>query len=308
MSSLLLGVLLAAPALAVPAPGDLTAAALGGARPVECRSDSRELGDFWRRARSPELDKFCRLLARGYARLGSDPRAAIDAAAAAELVRPGTAATSQLLGRAKLRLVDAEGAWREFERAEARRPGSIIDATALHELAIAALQTGHGDRARAAFRKLLPRASLLPSAAERQRVELEAAMAAMAEGRAGLDEAIGIITRARRGPGTPGFSALFTAALALAFDRQGQAERARTLTAELEGPRAVERWAAGPGPRIVLPPGEWPALVAIVAGRTDPERALEQWRAYLAAVVNGPWVGHARAKVSVLAAKSGARR
>jgi len=316
----LVGVLLAAE-LAVGIGGrDLTAAALASARPVECRPSAREGAAFWLRARSPELGRYCDLLGRGYSRLGSDPKGALEAARAAELVRPGRAATSVLGGRAKLELGDSEGAWREFEQVESRDPRALADPAALRDLGLAALATGRGDRARAAFRKLVPRASLLESQAERQRVYLEAAMLAMGDGGDGLGEAIGLLTTARREPAPPGFSRVLVAALALALDRRGQVERARTLVGELEGPEALERWVRGgdnaagrvrparPDLRLVLPPGELCALRAIAAERTDPERALEEWRASVAQGPAGPWVAHARSKIAALSAKSGTRR
>jgi len=312
----LVGVLLAAE-LAVGIGGrDLTAAALASARPVECRPSAREGAAFWLRARSPELGRYCDLLGRGYSRLGSDPKGALEAARAAERVWPGRSATSLLGGRAQLELGDAEGAWREFEQAESRDPRALVDPAALRDVGLAALATGRRDRARGAFRKLVPRASLLESQAERQRVYLEAAMLAMGDGSDGLGEAIGLLTTARREPAPPGFSRLLVAALALALDRRGQVERARTLVAEVEGPEAFERWvrAAGrprpahPDLRLVLPPGELEALRAIAAERTEPERALEEWRASIAQAPAAPWVAHARAKVAALSAKSGARR
>jgi hypothetical protein len=299
---------------------DLTPAALASARPVECRPSAREGAAFWLRARSPELGQYCDLLGRGYSRLGSDPKGALEAARAAELVRPGRAATSVLGGRARLELGDAAGAWREFEQAETRDSRAFTDPAALRDLGLAALATGRRDRARGAFRKLVTRASLLDSQAERQRVYLEAAMLAMGDGREGLGEAIGLLATARRESAPPGFSRLLVAALALALDRRGQAERARTVVAELEGPEALERWvrggdgaAAGPRPvrpelRVVLPSGELSALRAIAAERTEPERALEEWRASIAQAPAGPWVAHARSKVAALSAKTGARR
>jgi hypothetical protein len=320
MGITLVGVLLAAELLAGAGGRDLTAAALGSARPIECRPSGRDGGDFWHRARSPDLARYCNLLGRGYSRLGSDPRGALEAARAAELVRPGRAATSVLLGRAKLEVGDPAGAWGEFEQATIRDPRALTDAAALRDLGLAALATGHRDEARRAYRMLVPRASLLPSAAERQRVYLEAAMLAMSDGGQGLGEAVNLLTGARREQAPPGFSRLVTAALALALDRQGQIERARTLAAELEGPEALERWVrsgggaaarirpAHPDLQVVLPPGELPALLAIAAERTEPGRALEEWRACVVGAPSGPWVGHARAKIAAFSAKVGARR
>jgi tetratricopeptide (TPR) repeat protein len=320
MGFILVGVLLAAELLTGAGGRDLTAVALASARPIECRPSGRAAADFWHRARAPDLAGYCNLLGRGYSRLGSDPRGALEAARAAELVRPGRAATSVLRGRAKLELGDPQGAWREFEQAKVRDPAALTDPAALRDLGLAALATGHRDEARRAYRKLVPRASLLESAAERQRVYLEAAMLAMGDGAQGLGEAIGLLTSARREQAAPGFSRLVTAALALALDRQGQVERARTLAAELEGPEALERWVRGgdgaaarirpahPDLHVVLPPGELPALAAIAAERTEPERALEEWRACVVAAPAGPWVGHARAKIAAFSAKVGARR
>jgi hypothetical protein len=322
MGLTLVGVLLGTELVTGTGGRDLTAAALGSARPIECRPTGRDGADFWRRARAPNLARYCDLLGRGYARLGSDPHGALEAARAAELVRPGRAATSVLRGRAQLRLGDPAGAWREFEQAKIRDPAALIDATALRDVGLAALATGLRDAARNAFRTLVPRASLLAGEAERQCVYLEAAILAMGDGKDGLGEAIGLLTGLRREQVPPGFSRLVTAALALALDRQGQVGRARTLAAELEGPEALERWVRGghedgaagrirpahPDLRVVLPPGELPALLAIAAERTEPERALEQWRACLVEAPAGPWVGHARAKVAAFSAKPGAGR
>jgi hypothetical protein len=296
---------------------DLTAPALASARPAECRPGVNARAEVWRKARSPRLDGYCNLLGRGYSRLGTDPREALEAARRAELVLPGRAATSVLRGRAKLLLGDIAGAWREFERVEGLDSAALVDPAALRDFGVAALETGHRDRARLAFRKLVPRASLLGSEAERQRVYVEAAMLAMSDGADGLAEAVGLLISARRGPAPPGFSALETAALALALDRQGQVERARSLIADVEETEALERWVRGGqsagkngdprrGFRVVLPPGELFALLGMATERTDPGRAVEQWRACVA--VAGPWTEHARSKVTALTAKPVARR
>jgi hypothetical protein len=212
---------------------------------------------------------------------------------------------------------DTKGAWQAFERA-GEHPTLLQNPEALHDFALCAVQNGHLDQARAAYRRLVSRVSLMTQSERRLRVYLESSVLAMSAGAEGLKEAIGTLTEARRDHVPSGLSWLLTAALALALDRAGQTDRARALVAEIEGPGGLSRWVRGrldtpsqahsvpssaARAQVILPPGEFEALVGILAERYDPAEALSAWHEYQAKVGSGPWFRHAQAKANALAAK-----
>jgi hypothetical protein len=296
---------------------DLLDAAASSPRPAECRPSDGERGGLWRLSRSPALGRYCDLLGRGYSSLLDEPRQAQASAEAAEAAWPGQGATRVLLARARLRLGDFTGAWQAFERLSGH-PTLLQNAEALHDFAVCAVQNGHLTQARGAYQRLVSRVSLLTQPERRLRVYLESSVLAMSAGPEGLKEAIGILAEARRSQVPPGVSWLLTATLALALDRAGQTDRARALVGEIEGPGGLARWVQGQLPgsfraypvpsrarhaRVVLLPGEFEALVGILAERDDPVGALAAWRDYRAKVNSGPWLGHAQAKANALAAR-----
>lgn len=299
----------------------LRAAAAASPRPPECApSGGARHRSLWDRAHAPGLLEYCNDLARGYARLHHSAANALEAARAAEHAAPGHAAPKVLEGRALLAEGKPGEAYRSFEQALGRSKRALRAPGALHDLAIAALGSGHKKASVRAYRALVPRASLLDPA-RRQRVYVEAAELVMSLGPQALDEAIGYLTEARRRGSPPGFGDYVSAALALALDRQGRGEEARGVAAEAGGPwrlasRAVgdddkphggdgraaspardQRSTSGP----VLPAGELSAMVAILAERDAPALAAEQWRAFLASPAGkGPWAAHAKRHLAKL--------
>ncbi|AUX48757.1 hypothetical protein SOCE26_102980 [Sorangium cellulosum] len=277
-----LGALLLPALLAIPlaahggqGSGDLVAAAAAAGRPPECSArSSRAIArgpSVWERARSPDLPRYCDLLARGQAQLGGSAEAAREAARQADQLLPGHAAPQVLLARAALALGSPEDAARAFARARQIDPRSVEDPHTLHDLARTLARTGQRGEAIAIYRALVPRIDLLATADQRALVLLEAAHLSMAaaggapasppagaasapppagstpasppaEGAgAGLDEAIAYLREARHRAQTQ-LARDVTLSLALALDRAGDRAQA---DAALEGAAAaVEAGAA----------------------------------------------------------------
>src|SRR3954470_22979052 len=85
---------------------DLTTAAQASPRPRECRGTTGTDG-IWQRVQGADAQRYCELLARGYARLVHTPKEALLAARAAEALAGPLPAVRVLSGRANLRLGDA---------------------------------------------------------------------------------------------------------------------------------------------------------------------------------------------------------
>ncbi|WP_437952999.1 tetratricopeptide repeat protein [Sorangium sp. So ce296] len=243
---LLLTALLALPltAHAGQAGGELVAAAAAAGRPPECSArSSRAIArgpTVWERARAPELPRYCDLLARGQAQLGSNPEAAREAARLADQLLPGHAAPQVLLARAALALGSPEDAARAFDRARGIDPRSVEDPHTMHDLARSLARTGKHDEAIAIYRALVPRIDLLGTADQRALVLLEAAHLSMAAAgaaakppsgaaaqgaRGDLDEAIAYLREARQRAQTQ-LARDVTLSLALALDRAGDKAQA----------------------------------------------------------------------------------
>ncbi len=301
----------------------LRAAAAASPRPPECAAPAPDKErSLWERAHAPGLLEYCNDLARGYSRLTRSPADALAAARAADKAAPGRAATHVLEGRALLALDKSADAFQSFEKALGLSRRALRAPAALHDLAVAALRSGHTTASVKAYRSLVPRADLL-SGMQRQRVYVEAADLVMSTGPKGLDEAIGYLTEARRRGSPPGFGDYVPAALALALDRQGRDEEARGVAAEAGGPWSLfprvegvtdkphggdgraaptaRGKAPAPSAQPVLPAGEIHAMVAMLAERDDPSLAREQWQAFLASPAGkGPWAAHAKRHLAAL--------
>jgi tetratricopeptide (TPR) repeat protein len=304
-----------APAARAPEGGELIAFAAASPRPAECAGSVKSTAlvgserTLWDRARRPRLSAYCDALARGYSTLARTPADALAAAQRADKALPGRAAARVLQARAEVALGRHAAAWSHFAEARKISRRSIESPGALHDYAIAALKTDHRDEAVRAYRALAPRAGLLGDGLERQRVYLEAAAAVMTLGEAGLNEAIGYLSEARRKGSRPGFGDYILAGLALALDRSGRGEEARGVAAEAGGASHLALVTAEPSaasalaPRMtpVLPAGEVHALVAILAERDEPELARERWQAFLdGGGTKGVWADHARRRLEAL--------
>jgi tetratricopeptide (TPR) repeat protein len=292
------------------------AQALGGVassgRPVECGEPGGRAANIWERAKSPELRRYCDLVANASSKLAGTAamaQAALESARGAEAVLPGHAAPFVLEGRALVALGKLDDGLRALERGKQRDPAALDDPPALLSYGRALARTGHTPEAAEAYRALLPRASTL-SAAERTSAEVEAGLVAMSRGLAGLDEAVAALREAVR-EAQDETQTVAVLGLAVALDRRGDLDEAHALLAErLHGdPRTALASARG-REVLTVAAGESDALAGLALEGTDPAGAREAWQGYLEAGAKGPWIAHARTHVAALGARraSGARR
>jgi hypothetical protein len=281
--------------------------AFGTARPSECGlNEGFKNANAWERAKEPNLRRYCDLLASGTAKLvGSGSSILVkdvpQIADEADKLLPNRAAPSVLKGRAFLRLARAEDALNSLLEAKKRDDRALDDPVALLAWARANARTNHLAEAAAAYRAALPRTSAL-SAQERSAASFEAGMTVMAQGPAGIDDAVAMFRQARR-DAQDAMQVASVAALALGLDRAGLKEEAKAVLAErvrngskdtsvkplLSDVRVVEALAdAG-----VAHEGE--ALLAMALEASDITLAKESWKKYLeGAGGKGPWADHAR--------------
>lgn len=285
--------------------------ALGAARPAECGVvEGARATNAWERAKEPNLRRYCDLLASGTAKLvGAGvlvkevPRIADEA----DALLPGRASPHVLKGRALLRLDRPEDALASLSEAKRRDDRALDDPVALLAWARANARTGHLAEAAQAYRAALPRAAALP-AQERSSASFEAGMTVMAQGAAGIDDAVAMFRQARRDAQDAMQIAAVTA-LGLALDRAGLREEARGVLASLAradvAPLLADpRVAAAMADAGVV--GERDALVAIALERGGGAPAKDAWRAYLeGGGGKGPWAEHAREHVTGAASKAG---
>jgi tetratricopeptide (TPR) repeat protein len=286
----------------------LTGAVWSSGRPPECGEPGGHAANVWERAKSPELRRYCDLVASASSKLAGTAamaQAALESARTAESVLPGHAAPLVLEGRALVALGKLEVALRALERGREREPGALDDPLALLAYARVLARTGNPHDAAEAYRALLPRASSL-SAAERAAAQVEAGLVAMSRGSAGLDEAAAALREAVR-EAQDDTQMVAVLALAVALDRRGDLDEAHALLAErLHGdPRTA---LASPRTRdvIAVAPAESDALAGLALEPTDPAGAREAWQRYIDASPGGPWVAQARSHVASLASKRAA--
>ncbi|MDB5221331.1 MAG: hypothetical protein JWO86_9258 [Myxococcaceae bacterium] len=275
--------------------------AFGAARPAECGvQEGFRAANKWERAKEPNLQTYCTLLASGTAKLVNGGALAKDVpgiADDADKMLPGRAAPSVLKGRALLKLGKPADALAALKEARTRDDRALDDPVALLAWARANARTGHFEEAAQAYRAALPRTSAL-STPERSAASFEAGMIVMAQGPKGIDDAVAMLRQARR-EAQDSMQVASVVGLALALDRSGQKEEARAVLAErvrsdakaiLSDARITEALAdAGVA-------HEAEALVATALEVTDPSAARETWRRYVeGAGGKGPWADHARA-------------
>src|SRR5258708_13829782 len=124
-------------------PGPVAAAAL---RPLPCAEGGSQRGNVWERAKSPELRRYCDLLASASSKLvGSSPSpaAALDAAKEAETIVAGSGAALVLEGRALAALGHLPEALATFEEVPARDPPPFAEPLPLLSLARVLAAAGH---------------------------------------------------------------------------------------------------------------------------------------------------------------------
>jgi tetratricopeptide (TPR) repeat protein len=279
-----------------------TQGAFGTARPIECGlSEGYRAANAWERAKEPNLRRYCDLLASGTAKLvGSGSSILVkevpQIADEADKLLPNRASPSVLKGRAFLRLGRAEDALAALSEARRRDDRALDDPVALLAWARANARTKHLAEAAQAYRAALPRTSAL-SAQERSAASFEAGMIVMAQGPAGIDDAVAMFRQARR-DAQDAMHVASVAALALALDRSGSRDEAKAVLAErtradvkslLSEPRVVEALTDAGVPH------EGDGLVAIALEPEAGVSAKDAWKRYLDGVGGkGPWADHAR--------------
>jgi len=296
------------------------AAAAGGwttGRPPECGEPGGRAANVWERAKSPELRRYCDLVASAASKLAGTTAMAEQALAAAQQadgVLRGHAAPRVLEGRALVALGRLDEAAQALADGKTRDPRALEDPLALLAWARVLARTGHAEDAADAYRALLPRATSL-SAVERSAAAVEAGLVAMQRGPAGLDEAVAALREAAR-EAQDESAAVATLALAVALDRRGDADECRALLEGRTHPQGL-RQAGDPrtplsSPRardlLAVAPVERDALAAIGLESTDAAGARDAWQAFLAAAPKGPWADWARSHLNGAGKRASSRR
>jgi tetratricopeptide (TPR) repeat protein len=237
--------------IALHAPTDLVAAAAASGRPAECMpvkttGPTRRNG-VWARARIPNLQRYCALIARAHARINESPTSARIAATKAEELVPGRAAPQVVLARVALIQGKVLAAQKAFALALTRNPRGVEQPVAMHDLALTQWRTGKLEEALSTYRVLVPRAALLPNRHRRAQVLLEAAHLAMAvapnkpdEQSRILDESLAYLREASRDSNHP-LAIDVALSLVLALDRAGRRVQADAILSEQRGSAT---WAA----------------------------------------------------------------
>jgi tetratricopeptide (TPR) repeat protein len=282
--------------------GQVAAAGWSSGRPPECADTAGRAINVWERAKSPELRRYCDLVASSASKLAgitAMAQAALDAAREAEGVAPGHAAPRVLEGRALVVLGKHREAFAALSEGRARDPRALDDPPALLAWARALARTGRKDEAAEAYRGLLPRSSAL-SAGERVSAEVEAAFVAMARGPTGLDEAVAALREAVR-EARDEAHAVAVLALALALDRRADAEEAHALVVgRTRGDPRDTVGSTRAKELIAVVPEEAHPLAALALEPTDSAGARDEWQHAIDAAPSGVWAAHARAHLSAL--------
>ena len=274
-------------------------------RPPECGDPGGRGANVWERAKSPELRRYCDLIASASSKLAgatSMPEEALASAREADQVLPDHAAPRVLEGRALAALGKLDEALKALGEAKALDPTALDDPPALLCWARVLARTAHADGAAEAYRALLPRASAMPTA-ERASASVEAGLVAMAHGAPGLDEAVAALREGLR-EAEDEVQSVAVLALALALDRGGDTDESRALLAErAHGDPRMALATARAQELLAVAPAETHALAALALESNearDAAGAREAWEKYLAAAASGPWAAQARAHLVAL--------
>jgi tetratricopeptide (TPR) repeat protein len=291
----------------------LAQAAAGGwsmGRPTECSYDGGRRPNIWERAKSPDLRRYCDLVASAASKLAgtaSMAAAALEAAREADGVLPGRGAPRVLEGRALAALGRTPEALTALRDARARDPRALDEPASLLAYARVLAMTGQTAEAADAYRAVLPRAVGLGSS-ERTLVALEAGLVAMELGPERIEEATADLREALRDAQQGDAEDFVVLALSLSLDRTGKADEAGALLSERQrgDPRAIVSAWVSRHPVGVSPP-EASALAALALDRSDPAGARDGWEEHLRLAPQGRWAAHAKAHLAVLAGQRGAR-
>jgi tetratricopeptide (TPR) repeat protein len=276
------------------------AGAWSSGRPPECGDPGGHAANVWERAKSPELRRYCDLIASASSKLAGPAtmaQGARDAAREAERVLPGHAAARVLEGRALAVLGKVDEALAALEDGRSRDPRALDDPLALLAWARTLARTGRREAAAEAYRALLPRSTAL-STGDRVSAEIEAGLVAMARGPAGLDEAVAALREAVRESQYEAH-AVALLALALALDRRGEGDEARALLRERTQGDSRDAIASSRAKELLaVVPGEAHALAALALEPTDKAGARDEWQQTMVAAPTGAWAAHARAHLA----------
>lgn len=276
-------------------------------RPPECGDPGGRMANVWERAKSPELRRYCDLVASASSKLAgvaAMAQGALDTAREAESILPGHAAPRVLEGRAQAALGKFGEALKAFGDGKARDARALDDPPALLAWARALARTGQRDAAAEAYRALLPRSAAL-STAERVSAEIEAGLVAMAGGAGGLDEAAAALHEAVR-EAQDEARAVAVLALALVLDRRGDAQEARALLTERAHGDPRDAVASSRAKTLLaVAPAETHALAGLALESSDAAGSRDEWQQAFDSAPSGVWAAHARAHLAALGRKRG---
>jgi tetratricopeptide (TPR) repeat protein len=289
-------------------------------RPAECSPEGGSAANVWERAKSPDLRKYCDLIASAASKLAGTAamaQAALVAAREADGVLTGRAAPRVLEGRALAALGKVDDALAAMQSGRALEPSALDDPLALHAWARLLARTGHSSEALAAYRSLLPRTTAL-SSTERAACAVESGLVAMAVGPDAIDDAVAALREALH-EAQDDAASVAVYALTLALDRRGDASEARALLSDrLRGDPRVAFESARGKELLAVAPNEAPAIVAFALEATDAAGARDAWTQYLTGARvaepgrsdagTSPWEIHARAHLAALSAAPQGRR
>jgi len=291
----------------------LAQAAIGmwsSGRPPECADARGRATNVWEQAKSPELRRYCDLVAGALSKLAGTAimaEAALEQARSADAVLPGHAAPRVLEGRALASLGKLAEALSALTAAKAIDPRALDDAGSLLVWARVLARTGHSEQAFAAYRALLPGAMAL-SSADRASAAIEAGLVAMARGPNGVDDAVAALRDGMR-LAPDDAEPVAVLGLAVALDRRGDVDEARALLADRVHADPRTALATGRAKELLaVAQNERPALAAVALEVTDVAGARAAWQDYLSAVPDGPWAGSVRARLAALGVKRSAVR
>lgn len=293
--------------VAIHAPTDLVAAAAATGRPAECMpaAPGREgrVRGVWSRARIPNLQRYCGLIARAHARLAESPDAAREAAELADSLVPERAAPRVVMARVALREGNVAAADKAFRAALALDARSVEQPVAMHDLALTHWKSGHLKEALATYRVLVPRASLLPDRGRRARVLLEAAHVAMAVAPGAgdgttriLDEALAYLREASRDMNHH-LEHDVALSLVLALDRAGRGVQADALLAEQRGSAA---WITTAKLDYLASKDDRALMRGLALEKHDPGEAAKSYQSYLE-TAKGSYAAAVEARLARLA-------
>jgi len=289
---------------AAPGNANLATAALASPRPRDCRGARGGVDGLWTRARAGDAQRYCDLLARGYARLAQTPAEALVAAQAAEAIVGPAAQVRVLNGRAKLRLGQASAALEQFAKAESEDAQAFLDPKSLHDYARATSLAGKPADAVRLYRTLVSRSALLDDPREKCVLQIEAAAHVLAYTPGGSDEALGYLVQARRE--SLGLSPWVTGLRLLADVRNGRAEHAPGASPAPSLASLTQPVSTAFDESPLLPPGELEALLAALTEATDPVESRRYAQLFLThAKSENVWLAQARKKRAEPAAGKG---